>query len=448
MVSRGARGALLFAFAASFVAIVSCEAIVGDQIPQYTCDATSSKGCPPNYYCKGAGCAACEKVDVCDHLDNDCNGLIDDGKLCDADQDGYTWCGSLDSQGRPFNVDCDDNDPTIHPGAQEICDGKDNDCNGKVDDGAVCPNNQVCFDGQCISNPCNPASPTDCTQVPNQHCDSVSHTCVDNTGAAPGSPCQADAECDQTQGLFCVKASIIGSAVVPPNATGMCTTPCCASEDCKSSPISVCYAPGNGGRYCVDPTKIGRGSVGSEPAGTQEATASRCRSGAVANDHCIDTCCSDGNCSNGAVCAYGTFSGHDGFYCLPPGGSGGQWASCSSDGNCHDNACFDYGFIWGGHCISECCGSSSCGVVYDIVPARCYFETTQSGDHLGVCSQQQQGGGGVGQTCASSSDCMSGICYTDTSGQYCSDTCCVDGDCGNGFVCRPAPTFPRCVRKL
>ena len=42
----------------------------------------------------------------------------------DADQDGYF-----------NNVDCDDNNATVFPGAMEICDGLDNNCDGEVDEG-------------------------------------------------------------------------------------------------------------------------------------------------------------------------------------------------------------------------------------------------------------------------------------------------------------------------
>ncbi len=37
------------------------------------------------------------------------------------------------------NLDCDDSDATIHPGAPELCDGKDNNCNGQVDEGCPVP---------------------------------------------------------------------------------------------------------------------------------------------------------------------------------------------------------------------------------------------------------------------------------------------------------------------
>ena len=39
-----------------------------------------------------------------------------------------------DADGVPDADDCDDANASVYPGAEEICDGLDNDCNGEVDD--------------------------------------------------------------------------------------------------------------------------------------------------------------------------------------------------------------------------------------------------------------------------------------------------------------------------
>ena len=92
--------------------------------------------------------------ELADGKDNDCDGLDETGhSLCDdgdphtsdvfnatgscanipgtfADEDGDGYLANARSGGSP---DCDDTDPAINPGAVEIADGKDNNCDGLVD---------------------------------------------------------------------------------------------------------------------------------------------------------------------------------------------------------------------------------------------------------------------------------------------------------------------------
>ncbi|MBD3312869.1 hypothetical protein GF345_00345 [Candidatus Woesearchaeota archaeon] len=104
-------------------------------------------------------CVCEPEAEICDGLDNDCDGLADNG--CDDDNDDYcdgtmTYTGS---QLCPLGGnDCNDDDPGVYPGAVEIVDGKDNDCDGLVD----CDDPGMfglsmfetnCYDG--IDNDCN-----------------------------------------------------------------------------------------------------------------------------------------------------------------------------------------------------------------------------------------------------------------------------------------------------
>ena len=45
--------------------------------------------------------------------------------------------GDRDGDGFGAGEDCDDSDPTVNPGADELCNGLDDDCNGMVDDDPV-----------------------------------------------------------------------------------------------------------------------------------------------------------------------------------------------------------------------------------------------------------------------------------------------------------------------
>ena len=83
--------------------------------------------------------------EVCDGVDNDCSGEADEGLLMtvypDPDGDGYGMAllpmeACVVESGMSATAgDCDETDAAVHPGADEVCDGVDNDCSGEADEG-------------------------------------------------------------------------------------------------------------------------------------------------------------------------------------------------------------------------------------------------------------------------------------------------------------------------
>ena len=91
-----------------------------------------------------------DATELCDGIDNDCSGVIDDNEPFDAD----TWYADTDGDGygdinQPYRaceqpsgyahdpVDCDDTEMSVYPFAAELCDGLDNDCDGNVDENSA-----------------------------------------------------------------------------------------------------------------------------------------------------------------------------------------------------------------------------------------------------------------------------------------------------------------------
>ncbi|MFM1998474.1 MAG: hypothetical protein RL204_421, partial [Bacteroidota bacterium] len=116
--------------------ILACSAPVGYVSDNTDCDDTNATINP-------AG------TEVCDGADNDCDVLIDEtGNItfyADTDNDTYgdpanTILACTAPAGYVSdNTDCDDTDAAINPGATEVCDGFDNNCNVTIDEGGNIP---------------------------------------------------------------------------------------------------------------------------------------------------------------------------------------------------------------------------------------------------------------------------------------------------------------------
>ena len=80
------------------------------------------------------------RIELCgDRMDQNCDGM--DTSCGDSDGDGIMACREGDDL---TMCDCDDSRTDVRPafgtvpGAPELCDGRDNDCNGRVDESAEC----------------------------------------------------------------------------------------------------------------------------------------------------------------------------------------------------------------------------------------------------------------------------------------------------------------------
>lgn len=145
-------------------------------------------------------------TEICDGKDQDCNGIVDDGLPStkvypdqDADRygNGLAWkyaCGAINGYVLD-GTDCDDYNPSTHPGAPESCDQLDNNCNGLVDEGFNPPKWYQDYDRDGFGGY---AYQLACTQPPGFT--NVSGDCDDNfAGTYPGAPeiCdQKDNDCD------------------------------------------------------------------------------------------------------------------------------------------------------------------------------------------------------------------------------------------------------------
>ena len=192
---------------------------------------------------------------------------VPEGGYAHPDVVGFRCCTApeddLDNDGAPASKDCNESNPAIYVGAQELCDGLDNNCNGKLDDAADVDGDDV---GACQD--CNdedplmfPGAEDQVGDQIDQNCDGLDGVDADDDGYAsvasggddcndqlaaqhPGLPdvCDGlDNDCDGTPDL--------------PDVAGECDDELVCTDDLCDSDLAACVhipVTCNDGKACTD----------------------------------------------------------------------------------------------------------------------------------------------------------------------------------------------------
>ncbi|MEZ4223750.1 MAG: hypothetical protein R3B13_22570 [Polyangiaceae bacterium] len=279
----------------------------------------------------------------------------------------------------------------------------------------ACPNGQQCVGGTCRS--CGPAG---CSPV--------------GTIGDVSEPCRGDGTCSTA--LFCIEGAGLG---VAPGT--FCSRGCCSSEECGKG---VCVPSTGGANVCVPAANVGR-PKGQKARGSSCGGPADCASGLCEAGFCIDVCCGTSDCASSEGCVLRQIPGLSrlGFLCGPPGGSGDIGTqNCVSGDDCRTRACFTSAQPT--YCSGPCCKRSECGSSGQM---ECIYDLDQGLRGCKVAATPP-GPVAVGGACNDDADCASSQCVNfNLLGKLCSDSCCVDKDCGNPeqLACLPVAASEKTV---
>jgi hypothetical protein len=497
----------------------NCNGMTDETFPQsgMPCPTGVPGTCATGVFQCMTGVLSCKQtvfavMEICNNgLDDDCNGIVDDPMACgcntsvDKDLDGYNQC-----------VDCNDNNGAIHPMATELCDGIDNNCNGKIDEGfdvdmdtfttcgtvpdggGIDPRYIDCNDGNNYVFPLktfdcgNAATPTtannvddNCNGYKDESC-ACSNTDKDGDGFTPcqgdcndsdatiypGAPelCDGkDNDCNKLTVDNCDVSQPCGSKVGPsyqpfPAGTDQCKPDLvCVTNTATGALICGSFCNQTTGLGLNDSCAAGQGcntnlidsddqslcaviATGAAATGAMCAVNSDCRSGActtTAPKYCTDDCTHQAGCSANTTCIITqvaqsqpplTYHFFTSTCALTSTLSGTKTTGQACSGTqCVTGAagCF------GGVCVAPCCSNAECpaGFVCSINgPTVKLLGAGTQVSQVPVCLASAATRTS-GQACTTSTQCKSGICEA-TRG-VCIDVCCNDTVCPSGQTCQP-----------
>jgi len=303
--------------------------------------------------------------EICDNKDNDCDGVIDgieSDEECGIDigecEKGVLWCidGDWVCQGG------------IGP-APEVCDGKDNDCDGETDEDldVECPiEGSECIEGKC-AEPCDPGSEFPCPagmkcEEHNGKYFCIGDKCQDDEDTGYVAPdCDDVEECEDgydepckcEDGLcvsYCYEKVCPEDEVcvnIPPD--GQCYPDTCYSAGCPDGEVCVdgaCVPDPCADVECAEDEFCRDGQCRASCADVDCPAGEGCRDG-----RCVDDACAGVKCVEGYECINGT---------------------CQKDAECEGVEC-EYGTICrDGECVDDPCHNIDCPDGEECIDGDCY----------------------------------------------------------------------------
>ncbi len=242
-------------------------------------------------------------AEVCDGLDNNCDGQVDEGGVCStpactegAIQNCYT--GPAGTAGKGV---CHGGTQTCTGGrwgacsgevipGPEVCNGKDDNCEGTVDEGTLCPQGYTCSNGACLPLTCEG---NDCP-----------------TGfICPSGACVQAPGCSQTciSGTVCNGSSCVDPCVSTPcGQNSVCSGGLCVGGGCSLAGCSISGQICSQGRCVADPCAAANCPTGTfcRVAWVGQAVTGDCvRSCSYVQCPTGKSCTSDGFCETPVACS-------------------------------------------------------------------------------------------------------------------------------------------------